>query len=74
MPMPHAMLAPMIGATRNAPLTPPTAGSTVPLASAISYLATNASSKTLSTWAAMLSDRGSGTRATNTALRSPLTP
>ena len=57
MPMPHAMLTPMIGATRNAPLTRSAAGNTVPLASAISYPATNGSSKALSTWAAMLSAR-----------------
>ncbi|MGF6938325.1 hypothetical protein OKW41_007487 [Paraburkholderia sp. UCT70] len=74
MPMPHAMLTPMIGATRNAPRTRSAAGNTVPLASAISYPATNGSSKALSTLATMLSDRGSGTRATNTTLRSPLTP
>jgi hypothetical protein len=68
MPMPHAMLTPMISATRYAPRTRSAAGKTVPLASAISHHATGGSSKALSTWAVMLSDRRSGTRATNTAL------
>ena len=49
MPTPHAMLTPMIGATRNAPRTRSAADNTVSLASAISHPATNGSSKALST-------------------------